>query len=409
MKKIILIIIAVLLLGTVALTFIRKNVTSEINYEFGEVTTGNLENLVSSTGTLNTIGAVEVGTQLSGIVEKVLVDYNDNVKKGDVLAILDTLELGINYRTNQSDLNKAQAQYQLSKKIYSDNKQLYEQNYISELDYITSSTNLQVSKSSVVNAQANLEKARIRLENYAIIRSPIDGKVIDCSIEAGQTVAASLSSPVLFLIAENLEQMEIEAYVDESDIGMIQAGQTARFTVEAYSDKSFEGIVKQIRLQPKTVSNVVNYTVIVSTNNPESILLPGMTATIDFVVEQKLDVTLVPATALKFNPSEEQMKKAFEKMRSKHQRPPERGAKGERPNMRRDMSNVGRIWYLDDADGLSMAVVKLGSTDGINTEITTLGGEITNIKPIIKQTTKTSKESSSDPKPRMRLPGMGRM
>jgi len=414
MKKI-WIIILVLIVAAASAYVLRKNRgSSEVVYEYGEIIKGDLENLVSSTGTLNTVGSVEVGTQLSGVVDQVLVDYNDNVKKGDILAILDTLELSISYRTAESDLNRVNAQHDLTFQKHEDNRKLYEKEFISDLAFQTSLTDLKVAEASVVNAESALEKARIKLENYAVIRSPIDGKVIDRSIDEGQTVAASFSSPVLFLIAEDLRSMEIEAYVDESDIGMIEPGQEARFTVEAYSDEEFIGLVEEIRLQPETISNVVNYTVIISTTNEDEILLPGMTATIDFVVEQRKDVVLISSSALKFQPGMEEIKAMIEKRRASQVENSEGsksigGNTGGRSGNREMPTDMGRFWYTDSEGDLAVKMVKIGATDGINTEVTSSRDEITSLNPIVKKTGGSTSTSSSNDSKNMRMPGMGRM
>lgn len=410
MKKIILILIAIAVIVAVVYSYVRKSESNAAVYQFGEISRGNIENLVSSTGTLNTVASVEVGTQLSGVVDQVLADYNDNVKKGEVLAVLDTLELSINFKNAQSDLQKVEAQLELTSQKHNDNEKLFEKGFISELDFQTSLTEVTIARANVASAQSVLDKAELKLKNYAVIRSPISGKVIDRSIEPGQTVASSLSAPVLFLIAENMDQMEIEAYVDESDIGMIQPGQQARFSVEAYPEKEFSGTVEEIRLQPQTISNVVNYTVIVSTRNEENLLLPGMTATLDFVVEQKLDVVSIPTAALNFQPDVATIQSIMKKLKSS------RPAKGENAglnrrgykNTNREMpGNTGKFWYFDAEGELAMQIVQLGATDGVHTEVTFSRSNITDLKPIIKQTggsTSTTKSNKD-----MRIPGMGRM
>lgn len=415
MKKIWIIILVLIVVAASAYVLRKKSGNSVVAYEYAEITQGDLENLVSSTGTLNTVGSVEVGTQLSGVVDQVLADYNDNVKKGDILAVLDTLELSISYRTSKSDLKRANAQYELALQKHEDNSKLYEKEFISDLDFQTSLTDLKVSQASVVSAESSLERARINLENYAVIRSPIDGKVIDRSIDEGATVAASLSAPVLFLIAQDLKTMEIEAYVDESDIGMIKPGQEARFTVEAYTDEEFTGIVDEIRLQPQTISNVVNYTVIISTTNENEILLPGMTATIDFVVEQRKDVVLIPSSALKFQPGMDEIKAMMEKKRASRsessegeRKPGGNGGMG-RPGNGGMPEDMGTFWFTDSEGELGMKMVKIGATDGINTEVTSSREDITSLKPIVKKSSGSTTTSSSKDSKNMRMPGMGRM
>ncbi len=375
---------------------------SGYGYEFTEITRGDLENLVSCTGTLEAVGAVEVGTELSGTVSKVFADYNDDVKKNQVLAILDTTQLAINLRSAKADLIRTETQYELSKKEYENDLKLHEQDFISELELETSKTAMKTNYASMLSTEANLEKAELSINKYSIIRSPITGKVIDRSIEEGQTVAASLSSPTLFYIAEDLKNMEIYANVDESDIGMIKTGMHTVFTVEAYPDDSFEGVVKQIRLQPETISNVVNYTVVVETSNDSGLLLPGMTTTIDFIIEQKNDVLLVSRSALTFTPDESTLMEMMQKRRAEREKnssdetisQPEMG-KEMRPQ---NMKDATKLWYLDDAGDLQMSIVETGSTDGSKIEIVSGKDVEAGMQVISKQTTtsKTTTTSSNN-------------
>lgn len=406
MKKFVLIIIILAVLGLTVFKFLqRKNGNSLEKYTFTEVKKGDLENLVSCTGTLEAVGAVEVGTELSGTVSKVYADYNDDVKKNQVLAILDTTQLAINLRISKAALIKAAAQYELSKTEYENDLELFEQSFISELDLMSSETSMKSNYAALLSSQANLEKAELNINKYSIIRSPIDGKVIDRSIEEGQTVAASLSSPTLFYITEDLQNMEIYAYVDESDIGMITEGMAAVFTVESYPDETFEGIVKQIRLQPETISNVVNYTVVVETVNDSGLLLPGMTATIDFIIEQKKDVLLVSSSALSFTPDESSLMEMMQKRKADREKNSaedntQRPEKGQRRSPQK-MMDATKLWYLDDDGDLQMSIVETGSTDGSKIEI--VSGE--NIKEgmqvITKQTTtsKTTTKKSNTMRP----------
>ena len=403
MKKIWLIIfVIVLIVGGAFYLNSKKNGNSETGYEFTEVTRGDLENLVSCTGTLEAVGAVEVGTELSGTVSKVFADYNDDVKKNQVLAILDTTQLAINLRSSKADLIRTKAQYELSKKEYENDLKLFEQNYISELELETSQTAMKTNYAGLLSAEANFEKAELNINKYSVIRSPITGKVIDRSIEEGQTVAASFSSPTLFYIAENLQNMEIYANVDESDIGMIKTGMQTVFTVEAYPDDSFEGVVKQIRLQPETISNVVNYTVVVETSNDSGLLLPGMTATIDFIIEQKKDVLLVSRFALTFTPDESTLMEMMQKRRAEREMNsaeettsrPQMG-KGRNPQKMKDAT---KLWYLDDIGDLQMSIVETGSTDGSKIEIVSGKDVEAGMQVISKQTTtsKTTTTSSNN-------------
>ena len=263
------------------------------------VARGTMEITVACTGSLRAVGTVEVGTEVSGTIGEVLVDYNDRVHKGQVLAELD-LEL---FESAEAEAKAAvmgsEALYRQALSEFRRNQPLHEQGHLSDQEFLeyrtslaTTRANLQSSKAALAKAQTNLRKAHIL--------SPIDGTVIEREIEVGQTVAASYSTPTLFVLAEDLARMEIEADVDESDIGQIRQGQKVRFTVQAYPDQVFDGQVAQIRLNPTEESNVVTYTVVVEADNQGGKLLPGMTATADFVVEQVENALLVSNAALQY-------------------------------------------------------------------------------------------------------------
>lgn len=217
------------------------------------------------------------------------------MKKGKLLAILDTTALWLQVKDAEAGLQKAQAQYEQTNEQFSLDSSLYAKGLSSEIDYITSKTAKETALSGFKSAMTTLERAKTNLD-YAFIYSPINGIIINRNVEQGQTVAASLSAPTLFIIAEDLLKMRILASVDESDIGQIKVGQDAEFTVQAYPDNDFKGKVVQIRLNPSVESNVVNYTVVVDANNQNNLLLPGMTATIDFYIEKRNNVLMVPNT-----------------------------------------------------------------------------------------------------------------
>lgn len=398
MKKVLFISGFVILCAIVLVVLLSgRSTAKESGYQFAEVTRGDIENVVSSTGTLNPVSTVEVGTQVSGTIDKIFVDFNDKVKKGQIMAVLDTTILSAAVRDAEAGIIRSQAQFDQGKSDYARAQQLFDKNMISEYDLATAKTAAETARASLMSAEITLNRAKTNL-GYAVIRSPINGIVISRDIEEGQTVAASLSAPTLFIIAENMENMEIQAMVDESDIGQLKAGQEAQFTVEAYPDEEFTGIVKQIRLQPTTVQNVVNYTVIVGAENKDGLLLPGMTATIDFIVEQSKDVLLVPNAALRYQPSAEMLQQFRDNMQKRRANLPdsvktkiaERHADRDSTRIAKDSSgqtagdqphgmfamrgqnlpsNMSRLWYLDDKNQLAMAMVKTGATDGKNTEI----------------------------------------
>jgi HlyD family secretion protein len=352
-------------------------------YTFTEVKKGNLNVLITSSGTLEAMSTVEVGTQVSGRISKLFVDFNSEVKKGQLLAILDTVSLAATVRDQQATLEKCKAQYDQAVTIHEKNKKLYEKKFISELDFIESKTNVESTLASLKSAGSALERAEINL-GYAFIYAPISGKIINRAVEQGQTVAASLSAPTLFTIAEDLSSMRILASVDEGDIGQIKVGQKVNFTVQTYSDKNFEGEVTQIRLNPTSVSNVVNYTVVVKAINDDGLLLPGMTATVDFYVDSREDALLIPNVALRFQPSEkmqEEIKKSMEqemanlpdsiKNRFKSIRPFGGGMPGMGGgNGAMKKRSFGRVYYFDENGKIKMSGIGLGLTDGKSTEIT---------------------------------------
>lgn len=398
MKKIFLFIVIVGGLGLGGALFLQRSSVSkqETEYTFGVVTRGDLENIVSSTGTLSAVGTVEVGSQISGTVDKVLVDYNDKVTKGQLLAVVDTTVLEASVREVKATVAKAQAQYNQAHAEHERNKKLFDQGFISEMSLLTFKTSVQTAYASLVSAKEALKKAETNV-GYANICSPIDGTVIERSIDAGQTIAASMSAPTLFTIAEDLAKMQIEASVDESDIGQIQENMSVRFTVQAYPDEEFTGIVRQIRLKPTTVQDVVNYTVIVDATNERHLLLPGMTATVDFLVEERRDVLLIPNAALNFQAPQELVEKMRQQFQARSadgqggppQKPNDSGGNFGPPgaNARAGMrptgqmsdvpsfganagpQNMGRVFYLDETGQPQLARFIPGATDGVVTEV----------------------------------------
>ena len=275
-------------------------------YRFATVTRGNLESTVSATGALSAVTTVQVGTQVSGQVSQIYVDFNDRVKKGQLLARIDPTLQQQAVLDAQAGLIRAQADLERSKAEYDRNKTLYDQKVLTATEFNTAQYNYTVAQASVKSAQVALDRARKNL-SYTEIHAPIDGVVVERNVDVGQTVAASLSAPQLFLIANNLSQMQILASVDESDIGLIHEGQDVRFTVQAYTNQTFTGKVRQVRLQSVTTENVVNYTVVVSVENPKGTLLPGMTATVEFLTGSAENALMVPNAALRFRPTAEMM------------------------------------------------------------------------------------------------------
>ena len=249
------------------------------------VTKGSIENTVTATGEIQPVYKVEVGTQVSGIVEKMYVDYNSEVKKGQLLAELDKSLLQEQVKQARANLSTAQSSKALAQKNYDRVKKLYEQKAATQEEYDQAETNLEQAKNQLTTAQSSYDRSLTDLK-YAEIYSPIDGVILSKAVEEGQTVASSFSTPTLFTIAKNLTDMQLEAKVDEADIGQVKEGQKVRFTVDAFPSDEFSGTVRQIRLVPTVTSNVVTYTVIIDAPNDDGRLYPGMTANITIVTQQ---------------------------------------------------------------------------------------------------------------------------
>jgi HlyD family secretion protein len=349
--------------------------------EFGEVTRADIEQVVSSTGQMEPVGTVDVGTQVSGTVAQVLVDFNSRVAAGQLLAVLDTSSLAAQVRDAEAGLARATAEHDQAQNSYRRTQQLYDKGLSSDSDLEAARVTAAGAGASWLSAKAALERARLNL-GYAFVRSPINGTVIDRSVEPGQTVAASLSAPTLFVVAQDLSRMRILAQVDESDIGSIDSGLPVKFTVQAYPDIEFTGSATQVRLQPSTSSSVVTYTVVVGAANEGNRLLPGMTATVDFYVQQRQNVLTVPNAALQYQPSQEVMARLG---RSGAGPRPDSSAPGSQPalpsgigmaSQPAESNDVSCIWCVD-SKGLPQPVfVRTGATDGSRTEVAPLLGEV---------------------------------
>src|SRR5690606_38372145 len=280
----------------------RADATEVTSYRFATVELADLESTVSATGALNAVTTVQVGTQVSGQVSDILVDFNSRVKAGQLLARIDPTLQRQAVAEAQAALDRATAQYNQAKSEYDRNQGLFEQQIVTASEFNAIEATYSVQQSNLRSAQISLDRARQNLA-YTNIHSPIDGVIVSRSVDVGQTVAASLSTPELFRIAADLSDMQILASVDESDIGRIQNGQQVRFSVAAYPDEQFTGTVQQVRLQSATTENVVNYTVVVSVRNEDGKLLPGMTATLRFLTSRAENVLAVPNAALRYTPS----------------------------------------------------------------------------------------------------------
>lgn len=282
--------------------FIIREKPYNATYEMTKVERTTLSESITATGKVEPVTEVEVGTQVSGIVSHLYVDYNSEVKKGQVIAELDRTNLLSELSSKRSNLASVKSEYEYQKKNYERQKGLHDKMMVSDADYENAEYAYMKAKSSYEVAKNEVAKAQTNL-GYATITSPIDGVVISKSVEEGQTVASSFSTPTLFVIAQDLKDMQVVANVDEADIGGVKEGQRVTFSVDAYADEVFEGKVKQVRQEATTTSNVVTYEVVISAPNPDLKLKPGLTANVTIYTLEKTNVLAVNSKALKFNPS----------------------------------------------------------------------------------------------------------
>jgi HlyD family secretion protein len=317
MKKKVLIIVAVVAVVAAAVLIIFKPFGKEktaVTFGTVKVERGNITNTVTATGTIEAVTSVDVGTQVSGIIDKVYVDFNDQVKQGQLLAQIDKTSLMAQLEQSKATVDQAQAQLNYQEATYNRLKALYEKKLIAQSDYDQALYNYENAKASLRNARSAYDRSMTNL-NYSTIYSPIDGVVLNRAVEEGQTVAASFNTPTLFTIVNDLTQMEVETSVDEADIGKVKQGQRVEFTVDAYSDLKFEGKVSEVRLQPTTTNNVVTYSVILSAPNPDKKLMPGMTASATIYVDEKQNTLILSGKAMRFTPDQAYMMKQMEEMR----------------------------------------------------------------------------------------------
>ena len=304
MKKRVIIPAAVLLFVVGAYFLFFRGTTKKYEFRFDKVSQGDITMNVTATGTINAVTSVDVGTQVSGIVSKLYADFNSIVKEGQVIAQIDPTFLQQAVKDAEASLERAKAQYADAKRTSERTKTLFEKGLESQAINDAAQTQFESSSAALKQAIASLDRAKINLA-YATIYAPISGVVIDRKVNVGQTVAASFSSPTLYTIANDLSKMQVQATIDESDIGKISIGQESSFTVDAYAEEKFSGTVSQIRLAPVSIQNVVNYTVVIDVVNNQLKLMPGMTANVRILVGSSNNVLRVPNMALRFQPPAE--------------------------------------------------------------------------------------------------------
>lgn len=319
----------------------------DINFKEEKVALKTLQNSVTATGTIEAVTSVTVGTQVSGIVNKLYVDYNSQVKKGQVIAELDKTNLLSELNTAKANLASAQSSLNYQAANMERYKTLYKKGLVCADEYENALLTYRQAKEQVASSRENVQRAQTNL-GYATITSPIDGTVISKSVEEGQTVAASFNTPELFTIAKDLTNMQVVANVDEADIGGVKEGDRVTFTVDAYPDDTFEGTVKQVRLEATTTNNVVTYEVVISAPNADLKLKPGLTANVTIYTQERSGVLAVANKALRFTPTKETVGKDMKIV---------------------DCKGKNKVWTLN-GNTLTAHPVTIGQSDGINTEIT---------------------------------------
>jgi HlyD family secretion protein len=425
-KKTIIGLIAVLAVALVVFfVFIKKGKADQPEYRTEVLAKGNVEAVVTTSGTINPIDIVEVGSQVSGKISKLYADFNTQVKAGQLMAELDRdiqnakVESNeANYQSSLAALEQAKVNLENAKKKNERTLDLFQRNLVSfeeketaEANFVSARVAVQQREASVAQAKSTLNQSKVDL-SYTTIRSPIDGTVIDRPVNAGQTVAASMNAPVLFKVASDLTKMKVQCSVDEADIGRVKEGQKVRFTVDAFQGETFNGVIMQVRYAAVTTQNVVTYTTIVDAPNPDLKLRPGMTATVTIITGEANGVLKIPNSSMRFTPSlpKEELEKLLATLRPQGQRngqpgaaPGQEGAAGQRPSGTQaegqrqggqrqfDMTQLtpeqlqrfqqmraaggarrqgGTVWVLDELNQLKPYMVRTGLTDNTYSEVT---------------------------------------
>jgi HlyD family secretion protein len=340
-------------------------------YRLQPITQGDVAQSVSANGTLNPVTLISVGTQVSGRVSKLFVDFNDHVEKGQILLTLDNSLFAAQIAQSEGNVRNVQATLELAVANEARIRSLFAQDYVSRQELDQAVQVLKSARAQLATARGQLRRDQTNLD-FAIIRSPVSGVVVDRVVDVGQTVAASFQTPTLIKIAQDLSKMQIDSSFAEADIGNIKVGQKAKFSVDAFQNRTFEGVVKQLRLNPTVTSNVVTYNVVVSVDNPDKTLLPGMTAYVNIVVAEHANVMLVPNAALRFKPKQDdnqsdQAATADSKLKESPTKDHSAKASSRKKNRQEDVGS-GKV-YVISAGKVMPLKVNIGLTDGRVSEI----------------------------------------
>ncbi|APU67806.1 efflux RND transporter periplasmic adaptor subunit [Christiangramia flava] len=358
-KKGLLITLVLLVVALTAWLVLRKNEEQSIAPETVTVKLADISKLVTATGTIEPVNEVAVGTQVSGEVEKIYVDYNTKVKKGDLIAELDKTNLKAALQQSQATYQNRQNEKNYYERIYNRQNSLFQEEVISKSDFEEAEFNYQNARLAVNQAASDLQQAKTNL-GYADIYSPIDGVILSREVDEGQTVAANFEAPTLFTIAQDLEQMQVEANVDEADIGHVAEGQNVTFTVDAFPDMTFTGKVLQVRLDPTNEENVITYKVVIQAENKDLKLKPGMTATVSIKTLELHNVLSLEMKALNFQPSPEELKKLQSEYKPR--------VPAQKESSSETSTGKNMVWKYDQNTLVPTPIIT-GESDGINIQI----------------------------------------
>lgn len=367
----------ILIAGAAAVAYAKRGSDDKVpplKYRASVVDTGSITHTVTATGTINPVALVNVGSQVSGTVVELKADFNDRVKKGQVLLKLDPTIFNAQVGQARASVASAQASARLAQASYERNKQLVAQNFVSSLALDQSRRELDVARANQQLANAQLERALADVNN-SVIRSPIDGVIIKRTIDLGQTVAASFNTPNLFQIAQDLTKMQIDTSVSEADVGALKDGLPARFVVDAYPSREFNATMRQFRLAPNVVQNVVTYNVVLDVDNKDELLKPGMTAQVRLVVDNRPKALRIPTAALRFRPSEDEQEKERKALAEKKTKEPANTAALPQPEddlafrSAGETARVFKVYKLDAKNEAKPVDIRIGLSNFRYTEV----------------------------------------
>jgi HlyD family secretion protein len=374
-----------------AYRYFTQSEEPKITVQTVKLTKQDVTTSVTATGTVEPVDTVQVGTQVSGLIKNIYVDYNSQVKKGQLLAEIEKTNLQESVNDAQAQYNSALNELNYQQQNFQRQNNMFKSGVISRADYEQASYQVKNAQQSVNQKKTVLAESKTNL-SYANIYAPIDGIILSKKVQEGQTVAASMTTPTLFTIAKDITKMQVQANVDEADIGNVQVGQRVTFTVDAFPDTEFNGNVREMRLSPKTSSNVVTYTVLIDADNSEQKLKPGLTATITIFTQEMKGANTIPASAISFSPETETLQKYYQKNNIKAKIPEIKTGKGKEKY----------IWIKNNDGSISQKQITIGINDGINVQVKSgLTGNEQIVTSLDEQTESVAKSSSEGSSPFM--------